>query len=132
MISILSELKNSYGVGIDISKDAIKIAKKNAKKHKILNNVRFINKSITDTHNRKYDLVVSNPPYIKTRDINYLDDGVKMYELKTALDGGNDGLDLIKVIYKTKYILRLNGELALEIGYKQIKSFKYYIKTILG
>ncbi len=120
LISILSELKNSYGVGIDISKDAIKIAKKNAKKHKILNNVRFINKSITDTHNRKYDLVVSNPPYIKTRDINYLDDGVKMYEPKTALDGGNDGLDLIKkVIYKTKYILKLNGRLALEIGYKQ-------------
>ncbi len=120
LLSLLSELKDSYGVGLDISKDAIKIAKKNAKKHNILNNVRFINKSLNDIHNQKYDLVVSNPPYIQTRDIKYLDDDIKMHEPKIALDGGNDGLDLIKkVIYKTKYILKLNGRLALEIGYKQ-------------
>ena len=120
LLSLLSELKDSYGVGLDISKDAITIAKKNAKKHNILNNVRFINKSLNDIHNQKYDLVVSNPPYIQTRDIKYLDDDIKMHEPKTALDGGNDGLDLIKkVIYKTKYILKLNGRLALEIGNKQ-------------
>ena len=96
LLSLLSELKDSYGVGLDISKDAIKIAKKNAKKHNILNNVRFINKSLNDIHNQKYDLVVSNPPYIQTRDIKYLDDDIKMHEPKIALDGGNDGLDLIK------------------------------------
>ena len=116
LLSLLSELKDSYGVGLDISKDAIKIARKNAKKHNILNNVRFINKSLNDIHNQKYDLVVSNPPYIQSRDIKYLDDDIKMHEPKIALDGGNDGLDLIKkVIYKSKNILKLNGTLALEI-----------------
>ena len=122
LISLLSELKKSRGLGIDVSKKAILIARKNANKHKVSNKVNFLNKSISSNFNQKFDLIVSNPPYIRTNDIKNLSKDIKKYEPIIALDGGNDGLDLIKkVIYKTKNILKFNGMLALEIGYKQYK-----------
>tara|TARA_B100000941_G_scaffold290786_1_gene274694 strand:+ start:3485 stop:4324 length:840 start_codon:yes stop_codon:yes gene_type:complete len=120
LISLLSELKNSYGIGIDISTEAIKIAKKNARLHNI-ENVKFLARSFTNFYNHKADLIVSNPPYIKKKDINNLDVCIKNFEPKLALDGGKDGLDLIrKVIYKSNEILKINGILALEIGNGQI------------
>ena len=122
LISLLSELKKSRGLGIDVSKKAISIARKNANKHKVSNKVNFLNKSISSNFNQKFDLIVSNPPYIKTKDIKNLSKDIKKYEPIIALDGGNDGLDLIKkVIYKTKYILKVKGTLALEIGNEQFK-----------
>ena len=122
LISLLSELDNSKGVGIDISKKAIAVAKKNAKKHNNIKDIMFFNKSIDSKFNQKFDLIVSNPPYIKSEDIENLSDDIKKYEPKIALDGGNDGLDLIKkVIYKTRYILNFKGMLALEIGNEQHK-----------
>ena len=120
LISLLSELKNSKGIGIDISKKALEIAKKNAFRHGILNNIKFLNKPLDSEFNHKFDLIVSNPPYINTNEIKNLKDDVKKYEPRIALDGGKDGLDLIKkVIYKTQYILKVKGLLALEIGNEQ-------------
>ena len=117
LISLLSELNNSKGLGIDISKHAIQIAKKNAERHGKSLNIKFLNKSLSSTFNQKFDLIVSNPPYIRTGDIKNLNEDIKKYEPRIALDGGNDGLDLIKkVIYKTKNILKIKGMLALEIG----------------
>ena len=122
LISLLSELKQSNCIGIDISKKAIKIAIKNAKKNNQKNNIKFLNRSLSNFYHKKFDLVVSNPPYIRTRDIKNLDRSIKYYEPKIALDGGNDGLDVIrKVIYKSRKILKLNGLLALEIGNGQHK-----------
>ena len=122
LISILSELKKSRGIGIDISKKAISIAKKNQKKHAMQNKIKFLNKSLDSKLYQKFDLIVSNPPYIKSSEIKNLDEDIKKYEPRIALDGGNDGLDLIKkVIYKTKYILKVKGMLALEIGNEQFK-----------
>ena len=122
LISLLSELKDSKGIGIDISNNAIKIAKKNLEKHKITNNIKFLNKSLDSNFNQKYDLIVSNPPYIKSKEIRNLTEDIKKYEPRIALDGGNDGLDLIKkVIYKAEYILKIKGTLALEIGNEQFK-----------
>ena len=122
LISLLSELKNSNGVGIDISKKALAMAKKNSKKHNMINNIKFINKSLDSKFIQKFDLIVSNPPYIRSNDIKNLKDDVKRYEPRLALDGGNDGLDLIKkIIYKAKYILKIKGMLALEIGNEQFK-----------
>jgi release factor glutamine methyltransferase len=122
LISLLSELKNSTGVGVDISKKALIIAQKNSEKHILQNKIKFINKSLDSKFNQKFDLVVSNPPYIRSNEINNLDEDIKKYEPLIALDGGNDGLDLIKkVIYKTKYTLKNKGLLALEIGNEQFK-----------
>ena len=71
---------------------------------------------------KKFDLIVSNPPYIERNNIKNLSEDVKRYEPRLALDGGNDGLDLIKkVIYKSKKVLKIKGTLALEIGNEQIK-----------
>ena len=120
IISILSSLKNSNGIGIDISKNAILTAKKNALKHKLTERVKFLNKSVNIIFGKKFDLIVSNPPYIGSKDIKNLSDDIKRHEPRIALDGGNDGLDLIKkVIYKSKYILKTKGTLALEIGNEQ-------------
>ena len=122
IISLLCELKKSYGIGVDISNKAILTAKKNADMHKISDRVTFLNKSFNTVFWKKFDLIVSNPPYIEKNRIKNLKEDVKIYEPRMALDGGNDGLDLIKkVIYKSKEILKINGTLALEIGNEQIK-----------
>jgi release factor glutamine methyltransferase len=122
LLSILSELKNSRGIGVDISKKATQIAVKNSIKHKLSQRAKFYKKSLTQISDYKFDLIVSNPPYINRKDIKNLDDDIKKFEPKLALDGGNDGLDVIKkVIYKSKSILKIKGMLALEIGNEQFK-----------
>ena len=122
IISLLYNLKKSKGIGIDISKKAISAAKKNAFRYKLFNRIKLLNKSLESIFEKKFDLIVSNPPYIKRKDIKNLSEDIKKYEPIMALDGGNDGLDLIKkVIYKSRKILKINGTLALEIGNEQIK-----------
>ena len=122
LISLLNSMKQSRGVGIDISKKAILIAKKNAKKFELLDRVKFFIKSVDSVFHKKFDLVVSNPPYIETKNLKNLSEDIKRHEPIMALDGGNDGLDLIKkVIYKSRYILKKQGMLALEIGNEQFK-----------
>ena len=122
LLSILSELKNARGLGIDISSRAVKIAKKNLQKLNLHNKIKFKVKSLSDIYSYRFDLIVSNPPYIKTKDIKNLEEDIKKFEPKLALDGGNDGLDVIKkVIYKSRSILKIKGMLALEIGNEQFK-----------
>ena len=109
-------------MAVDISSKAIMVAKKNACKFKLLDRIKFLNKPFEDLFGKKFDLIVSNPPYIKLADIKNLSEDIKKFEPRMALDGGNDGLDLIKkVIYKSRNILKLKGTLALEIGNEQIK-----------
>jgi len=139
IISLLSILKHSKGIGVDISQKALEIAKNNALRHNLLNRIKFINRSIDKLSHKKFDLIVSNPPYIKRKDIKNLSDDIKKFEPRMALDGGNDGLDLIKkVIYKSREILKRNGTLGLEIGDEQIKEVSkiliknnYRIKKII-
>ena len=120
ILSVLNELKNAKGIGIDISKKAIEVAKKNSSKLGLNKRVKFFNKSLEDIYGYKFDLIVSNPPYIRTSQIKSLLVDVKRFEPKIALDGGEDGLDVIKkVIYKSNTILKKLGCLALEIGFGQ-------------
>jgi len=120
LLSILSEIKKAKGIGIDISIKAIKIAEKNSNNLRLNKRAKFFSRSLEDVGNYKFDLIVSNPPYIKTSDIKNLPDDVRKFEPKIALDGGKDGLDVIrKVIYNSKAILKKLGWLALEIGHGQ-------------
>ena len=129
LVSLLIELPNSNGVGIDISRKAIEIARKNALLYGVDKRIKFLTKSIIKLHNCKFDLLVSNPPYIDKKKIRNLDDGIKKFEPLVALNGGNDGLDVIKkVIYKAKEILKINGKLALEIGNDQSKKVSKELK----
>ena len=122
ILSILKELKNSKGIGIDSSKKTLINARKNLLKFNFSNRAKLLHKSINDTIKYKFDLIVSNPPYVTRREINYLPEDIRKFEPRLALDGGNDGLDVIKkVIYKSNYILKKNGILALEIGNGQQK-----------
>ena len=130
LLSVLSELKNSKGIGIDVSKKAILIARKNSKRHKLSGNVKFYKRSIEEIYHQKFDLIVSNPPYIRKKDIKNLDDGIRNFEPKLALDGGNDGLDVIKkVIYKSQRILKIKGMLALEIGNEQFNKVSKILRS---
>ena len=123
MLSILSELNNSRGLGIDICNKAISVAKINLETMKLNKRASLKCRCIDTIYNKKFDLIVSNPPYIVKREINQLSEDIKKFEPQKALDGGHDGLDVIrKVIYKSKNILKLNGILALEIGRGQYYS----------
>jgi len=120
LLSILKELKNSSGIGIDISSQAIKIAKKNSKKLNLHKRSKFKVFDIDKFFIGNYDLVVSNPPYISSIDMINLEKDIKNYEPTIALDGGKDGLKLIKkVIYRANKVLKKKGILALEIGFNQ-------------
>ena len=129
LISLISELNKSFGIGIDISKKALSAAKKNSLKHNVNDKIKLYNKSFTDLHNQKFDLIVSNPPYLESRTLNNLDDDIRKYEPIVALDGGNDGLDVVKkVIYKAKEILKIKGTLAIEIGNEQFNKISVLLK----
>ena len=126
---VIDEIKNSRGIGIDISRKALKVASKNIRRFKLDKKIKLCNRSIDQVYDSKFDLVVSNPPYICSNQIKYLSKDVQKYEPRIALDGGNDGLDVIrKVIYKSRNILKRKGMLALEIGYGQYNKVSQILK----
>ena len=129
LLSILKNLNFSRGTGIDISPKAIKVATFNAKKLNLSNRTHFKICDIRNYNIGKYDLIVSNPPYIPSKDIKNLSKDIINYEPKSALDGGIDGLDLIrKVIYKSNHLLKRNGLLVIEIGYNQYRKIADILK----
>ena len=129
LLSLLAEIKKSKGIGVDISKEAIEVASKNAIGFGLKNRSKFYNRSFNKIFNQKFDLIVSNPPYIKSNEIQNLAEDIRKFEPRIALEGGNDGLDVIKkVIYKSKNILKKKGMLALEIGYGQFKKISPILK----
>ncbi len=130
IISIILERKKSYGVAIDISKKAIYIAKYNAKMQHIQNRIKFVNSNIDKFSTGKYDLIISNPPYIMNYKISYLDEDVRLHEPKVALDGGVDGYSEIKnVVRKSVELIKTKGKLVIEIGDKQVNFAKEILRT---
>tara|TARA_Y100000590_G_scaffold452262_1_gene595124 strand:- start:524 stop:1366 length:843 start_codon:yes stop_codon:yes gene_type:complete len=130
LLSILKELRFSKGIGIDISAKAIKIAKINSANLNLIHRAKFKVFNLNKFNTGRYDLIVSNPPYIRTRDIKNLSRDIANYEPRTALDGGLDGIDLIKkVIYKSNNLLKKNGLLAIEIGSNQYRKVSGLLKN---
>lgn len=120
LLSILKERSNFYGTGIDISKKSINVSKFNAKQLNLTNRVKFFHSSVDNFNNGKYDIIVSNPPYIKQLSLKYLEKDVVNFEPKLALSGGFDGFSKIrKVINKTSNLIKKNGKFILEIGFNQ-------------
>ncbi len=139
LLSILKERKNFFGVGIDISKNCIDVSKTNAFKLKISSRVKLFKSSVDNFNYGKYDLIVSNPPYINTFNLKCLEKDIYNFEPKIALDGGLNGLDKIKkVVDKSSKLLKKKGILILEIGFDQKKEVRnllrnkgFYIKKIV-
>ena len=128
IISIIKERENCKATAIDKSLKALKVAKLNAEMHQVQKKIKFLNIDVDKYFANKYDLIVSNPPYIKDSEILSLDKDVKLNEPKLALSGGKSGLNKVfKVIKKSQKLLKTNGKLILEIGDKQSKEVKKYL-----
>lgn len=131
-LSLAYYIENSYIYSVDISEKAIKIARKNKKKMNLEDRVKLITKDILEGFpeiDEKMEIVVSNPPYIPSRDIDSLQIEVSKYEPRLALDGGDDGLVFYRYITeKAKEKLIYNGLLCYEIGYDQGESVKNIMK----
>ncbi len=120
LLSILKEKKFSYGTGIDVSQNCLKISKINAINLKVSSRLKLYKSNVDKFVLGKYDLIVSNPPYIKKFKIKYLDKDVAKFEPKLALSGGLDGLSEIrKVIKKSSELIKKKGIFILEIGFDQ-------------
>ena len=120
ILSILKEKSGFNGVGIDLSQKCIDISKINAQKLGLINRVKFYKSDIDNFNLGKYDLIISNPPYIKTIDLKYLEKDVIDFEPTNALNGGLDGLSEIKkVINNSTKLIKKNGKLVLEIAFDQ-------------
>lgn len=105
---------------IDCSKEALEVARKNAQDNEV--DVRFMELDILNCEElpRQYDIIVSNPPYIKTSVMEHLSNNVRDFEPRSALDGGADGLDFYrKILPLAKRSLARSGQLYLELGYDQ-------------
>ena len=139
LLSILEEKKNFIATGIDISSHALRICNINAYKLGVKNRVKLFKSDIDKFSKGKYDLIISNPPYIKNLDLRYLEKDIINFEPKIALDGGLDGLSEIrKIINKSSELIKKGGKLILEIAFDQKKEVKellikngFYINSVV-
>ena len=139
ILSILKEKKMFSGTGIDISNHSIKLSNINAKKLKIESRIKLFKSDIDNFNIGKYDLILSNPPYIKKLDFRSLKKDVVNFEPWLALNGGLDGLSCFKkIIKKSNDLIKKRGKLILEIACDQkkdvtkiLKDNGFYINKIL-
>jgi release factor glutamine methyltransferase len=130
LISLLKELVKAKAIGVDKSSKAIAIAKKNSISQQVDNRALFKNINLENIKfDKKFDLIVSNPPYLPDVSMKNLNLDIKLYEPKIALQGGVQGVDfLCKIITLASKILKIKGLLALEIGDNQFRILAKYLK----
>lgn len=122
LVSLLSLKESLTGIGADISQQAINISQKNASINQIEKRAKFVQSDLFENINDKFDVIISNPPYISTHEMNELESGVADYEPHLALHGGTSGLDFYeKISVQAKNHLNKNGAIFFEIGYNQGK-----------
>jgi release factor glutamine methyltransferase len=127
IISLLRHFENWLGLAVDISDKALVIAQKNADNNQVLTRINFLESNLFNNFkgDQIFDIIISNPPYIPTNDIENLQDEVRLYEPRIALDGGFDGLDFYhKIAEQSQKFLKNNGDIFLEIGYNQYQDVK--------
>ena len=129
-VSLAKYIEKSQITAVDISKKALNVAKMNAKNNEVENKITFVESDLfNNIKKEKYDIIVSNPPYIKKEVLKKLDKEVQK-EPKIALDGGYDGLDFYrKIINKAEEYLKFNGYLCFEIGYDQKEDVEDLLKN---
>ena len=133
IISLLKHFNNWYGHGIDISKKALEIAQKNANNNNVFERINFVESNLFEKlqDNQIFDVIISNPPYIPSDEIENLQDEVRLYEPKIALDGGLDGLDFYRrIAIESQKFLKKNGNIFLEIGYNQHQFVKDIFENV--
>ncbi len=130
ILSILCERNKCHGVALDISKKALNVAKYNAKIQQIKNRIKFVNSDIDKFKLGTYDIILSNPPYIKNCKFNYLDEDIRFFEPRIALSGGIDGYSRIKnIINRSTVLIKKKGKLFLEIGNDQMNQTTKLLKN---
>tara|TARA_B100001027_G_scaffold195363_1_gene151647 strand:+ start:67 stop:906 length:840 start_codon:yes stop_codon:yes gene_type:complete len=138
ILSILKEKKKFFGTGIDISIKSLKISEINSHKLGVNRRLKLFKSNIDNFNTGKYDLIISNPPYIKKNFLKCLEKDIS-FEPVEALDGGIDGLsETRKTILKSSELIKKKGYLFLEIGFDQkdkvkkiLKNNGFYIKKVI-
>lgn len=129
LLTLLALFPHAFGIGTDVNYAAIKVAKENAAKLKLANRADFIVSNWSAGLGRRYDIVVSNPPYIKSGVLGLLEPEVKYYEPRIALEGGEDGLKCYRALAPyIKNSLAENGFALLEFGQEQHNNVKKILK----
>ena len=131
-ISLLKHFKSAYSIATDISKEAIYIAKKNAILNNVYNRMQFICCDwLNGINHLNFDILISNPPYIKRSDILNLDQEVRNHDPLKALDGGHDGLTAYRnILDSIKNIKKKNLVILFEIGFNQAMDLKSMMSEI--
>jgi release factor glutamine methyltransferase len=130
LLALLSELPHARGIGSDISVSALRLARENAARHRLASSASFLACDFGAALAGGFDLVVSNPPYIRSGDIAGLTPEVRRYEPKAALDGGTDGLDAYRAIARdASRLLKPGGHLVVELGAGQADAIAAIFNT---
>ncbi len=125
LLALLSERQDWSGMGIDASDSALELARENAEIHNLSTRAILQKGDWFEGINEVFDIVVSNPPYIPSKDMETLDKDVREFDPLNALDGGEDGLDPYRIIFKVIHqYLKPNGFFALEFGINQTEEIK--------
>jgi release factor glutamine methyltransferase len=122
-VAILKRSPKATATGIDISPKALAVAQRNAEAHSVVQRLTLVESNIFESVRRpRFDMIVSNPPYIPSDEVQHLQAEVREYEPHTALAGGKDGLDIIEAIIRgAPDHLKSNGHLLLEVGFDQAR-----------